>query len=148
MKHTGYIHPTYLGWQVDWPVFVKMPFTAFGKYWKKGEEFNWNVQVGAEADKIAQLYSAGYIYHNRDLEKAVKVGDRLSEMDSAQLLRLVKLVNAEIKKRTTTEKEYNNKRVKQSKIDDKQRGLIRAWLYRNEWMREEYYQIRDSILGE
>ncbi len=138
MKHDGYIHPVYLGWQVDWPVFVKIPCSAFGKPWKKGEEFNWSVQIGAEADKVAHLYASGYIYHNRDLEKSSKVGDRLSEMDSDQLLTLVKLVNAEIKKRTTTEKEYNNKRIKQSKIDDKQRGLIRAWLYRNEWMREDY----------
>jgi len=148
MKHAGYIHPVYLGWQVDWPVFVKMPFSAFGKYWKKGEEFNWTVQINAEADKVAQLYGAGYIYHNRELEKSSKVGDRLSEMDSDKLVKLVRLVNVEIKQRTTTEKEYNNKRVKQSKIDDKQRGLIRAWLYRNEWMREEYYRIRDSILEE
>ena len=148
MKHTGYIHPNYLGWQVDWPVFVKIPFSSFGKYWKKGEEFNWSVQIGADASKIAHLYAAGYIYHNRDLEKSTKVGDRLSEMDSEQLLKLVKLVNVEIKQRTTTEKEYNNKRIKQSKIDDKQRGLIRAWLYRNEWMRDDYYRIRDSILEE
>jgi hypothetical protein len=25
------MHPSYLGFQIDWPVFVKIPFTADGK---------------------------------------------------------------------------------------------------------------------
>lgn len=148
MKHDGYVHPPHLGWQVDWPVFIKRPFSAFGKPWKIGEEFNWQLQVGAQEDKIAQLYKSGYIYHNRDLEVTTKVGDRLSELNSEQLLSLVKLVNKEVQSRTSTTKEYNDKKIKQSRIDDKQRGLIRAWLNRNNWMLEDYYRIRDSILGE
>lgn len=148
MKHDGYVHPPHLGWQVDWPVFIKRPFSAFGKPWKIGEEFNWQLQVGAQEDKIAQLYKSGYIFHNRDLEVTTKVGDRLSELNSEQLLSLVKLVNKEVQNRTSTTKEYNDKKIKQSRIDDKQRGLIRAWLNRNNWMLEDYYRIRDSILGE
>ena len=148
MKHDGYVHPPHLGWQVDWPVFVKRPFSAFGKPWKIGEEFNWQLQVGAQEDKIAQLYKSGYIFHNRDLEVTTKVGDRLSELNNEQLLSLVKLVNKEVQSRTSTTKEYNDKKIKQSRIDDKQRGLIRAWLNRNNWMLEDYYRIRDSILGE
>jgi len=148
MKHDGYVHPPHLGWQVDWPVFVKRPFSAFGKPWRIGEEFNWQLQVGAQEDKIAQLYKSGYIQHNRDLEVTTKVGDRLSELNSEQLLSLVKLVNKEVQGRTSTTKEYNDKKIKQSRIDDKQRGLIRAWLNRNNWMLEDYYRIRDSILGE
>jgi len=148
MKHDGYVHPPHLGWQVDWPVFVKRPFSAFGKPWKIEEEFNWQLQVGAQEDKIAQLYKSGYIQHNRDLEVTTKVGDRLSELNSEQLLSLVKLVNKEVQSRTSTTKEYNNKKIKQSRIDDKQRGLIRGWLNRNNWMLEDYYRIRDSILGE
>ena len=148
MKHDGYVHPSHLGWQVDWPVFVKRAFSAFGKPWKIEEEFNWQLQVGAQEDKIAQLYKSGYIYHNRDLEVTTKVGDRLSELNSEQLLSLVKLVNKEVQSRTSTTKEYNDKKIKQSRLDDKQRGLIRAWLNRNNWMLEDYYRIRDSILGE
>ena len=148
MKHDGYVHPPHLGWQVDWPVFVKRPFSAFGKPWKIGEEFNWQLQVGAQEDKIAQLYKSGYVQHNRDLEVTTKVGDRLSELNSEQLLSLVKLVNKEVQGRTSTTKEYNDKKIKQSRVDDKQRGLIRAWLNRNNWMLEDYYRIRDSILGE
>lgn len=148
MKHDGYVHPPHLGWQVDWPVFVKRPFSAFGKPWKIGEEFNWQLQVGAQEDKIAQLYKSGYIQHNRDLEVTTKVGDRLSELNSQKLLSLVKLVNKEVQGRTSNDKEYNNKKIKQSKIDEKQRALIRGWLNRNNWMLEDYYRIRDSILGE
>lgn len=148
MKHDGYVHPPHLGWQVDWPVFVKRPFSAFGKPWRIGEEFNWQLQVGAQEDKVAQLYKSGYIYHNRDLEVTTKVGDRLSELNSQKLLSLVKLVNKEVQGRTSNDKEYNNKKIKQSKIDEKQRALIRGWLNRNNWMLEDYYRIRDSILGE
>ena len=148
MKHDGYVHPPHLGWQVDWPVFVKRPFSAFGKPWKIEDEFNWQLQVGAQEDKVAQLYKSGYIYHNRDLEVTTKVGDRLSEMNSGKLKTLVTLVNKKIEARTSNAKEFNNKKIKQSRIDEKQRALIRGWLNRNDWMLEDYYSIRDSILGE
>lgn len=142
------MHPTYLGWQIDWPVFVKIPFTADGNQLKQGEHFNWMGMIGVEADKVATLYSAGYLYHNRELEVQNKVGDRLSEMNGPQLENLVNLLNAEVKSRTSSTTEFERKKCKKSKIDDKQRGLIRRFLNANHWATEDFYRIRDNILGE
>jgi hypothetical protein len=141
------MHPHYLGWQVDWPVFVKMSLSADGKQWKRGEHFNW-LERSMEADKVALLYASGYLHHNKELEVQAKVGDRLSEMNGNQLKTLVNLINTEVKKRTSSTNEFENKRCKQSTIDDKQRGLIRRFLVGNKWIQEDFYTMRDTILGE
>ena len=141
------MHPSYLGWQVDWPLFVKMPLSADNKEWKRDEHFNW-LERGIEADKVARLYTSGYLHHNRDLEVQTKVGDRLSEMNGNQLKTLVTLINAEVKKRTSSTAEFENKRCKQSTLDDKQRGLIRRFLVSNKWITEDFYAMRDTILGQ
>ena len=46
------MHPTYLGWQVEWPVFIKRPLMADSKTWKQGDYFNW-FERGIDADKVA-----------------------------------------------------------------------------------------------
>ena len=138
-------HPHYLGWQVDWPIFVKTPFAADDKNWERGEHFNW-LNRGISPQSVAILYSTGYLYHNPELEKETKVGDRLGEMDSAQLQTLVSLLNAEVKAKTNSTSEYTAKKCKQSKIDEKQRGLIRSFIRNNRWIEEKYYAIRDDIL--
>jgi len=140
-------HPSHLGFQVDWPVFVKMPLSADGKEWKRGDHFNW-LERSIDEQKVAVLYASGYIYHNKELEVQNKVGDRLSEMNSEKLASLVNLINAEVKSRTSSTSEFESKRCKKSTIDDKQRGLIRRFLLTNRWITEDFYKMRDSILGE
>lgn len=139
------MHPTYLGWQVDWPVFIKLPVSANGKNWKRGEHFNW-LEQGIDQDKVATLYATGFIHHNKELEVQSKVGDRLSELSGKQLDTLVNLLNAVVKDRTSSTNEYNIKKCKKSKIDDKQRGLIRRFLNNSVWITEDFYTIRDKIL--
>jgi len=141
------MHPRYLGWQVDWPVFVKMPFSADGKHWKRREHFNW-AERNLETKDIASLYAQGFIYHNTELAKENKVGLRLDEMNKEALKRLVTQLNAIVKDRTASTQEFNNKRCNQSKIEDKQRGLLRRWLNRNPWIMDDFYHLRDHILGE
>ena len=141
------MHPTYLGWQVDWPVFIKMPVSANGKNWKRGEHFNW-LEQSIDQDKVAILYATGYLYHNKELEVQSKVGDRLSEFSGNQLETLVNLLNAVVKDRTSSTNEYNIKKCKKSKIDDKQRGLIRRFLNNSAWITEDFYRIRDKILND
>jgi hypothetical protein len=141
------MHPTYLGWQVDWPVFIKLPVSANGKNWKRGEHFNW-LEQGIDQDKVATLYATGYIHHNKELEVQSKVGDRLSELSGKQLDTLVNLLNAVVKDRTSSTNEYNIKKCKKSKIDDKQRGLIRRFLNNSAWITEDFYAIRDKILND
>lgn len=141
------MHPTYLGWQVDWPVFIKLPVSANGKNWKRGEHFNW-LEQGIDQDKVAILYATGYIHHNKELEVQSKVGDRLSELSGKQLDTLVNLLNAIVKDRTSSTNEYSIKKCKKSKIDDKQRGLIRRFLNNSAWITEDFYAIRDKILND
>jgi len=141
------MHPTYLGWQVDWPVFIKMPLSANGKNWKRGDHFNW-AERSLEQDKVATLYAAGYLYHNTELEVQTKVGDRLSELAGKQLESLVNLLNVEVKKRTSSNSEFEAKKCKKSKVDDKQRGLIRRFLNGSRWITEDFYTIRDKVLVE
>ena len=139
------MHPTYLGIQIDWPLFVKMPLSADGKLWKAGDHFNW-LERGIDADKVASLYVTNFVHHNTELAVQNKVGDRLSELAGKQLETLVNLMNAEVKKRTSSDTEYTAKKCKKSKLDDKQRGLIRRFLNVSHWITEDFYEIRDSII--
>jgi len=139
------MHPTYLGWQVDWPVFVKLPFSADNKNWGRGDHFNW-LERGLEQDRVVTLYATVFIPQNQDLEIQAKFGDHISEMAGKQLETLVNLLNAEVKDRTSSTSEFENKKCKKSKIDDKQRGLIRRFLNNNSWIAEDFYAIREKIL--
>jgi hypothetical protein len=141
-------HPSYLGFQLDWPVFVKIPFVADGKQLKKGDHFNWSVMHNVTEEKVAILYASGYIHHNKELEVQNKVGDRLSEMNGQKLVSLVNLLNAEVKARTSSVTEFERKRCKKSTLDDKQRALVRRFLLSNHWIQEDFYRIRDSLIGE
>jgi len=144
MRNTS-AHPSYLGFQVDWPVFVKIPFQSANKFWKRGDAFPW-AEMNLDQKAVATLYASGYIYHNPELEKETKVGDRLGEMTSKELKRLVIQLNDIVKKRTTTAEEYKQKRCRQSTIPDKQRGLIRRFLRANAYIVEDFYRIRDDII--
>lgn len=139
------MHPTYLGWQIDWPLFIKVPLTSDGKNWSRGEYYNW-FERDIDPSDVSSLYNTGKIHHNKELEVQNKVGDRLHELDGKQLDALVNLLNAEVKKRTTSTSEYTSKKCKTSKIDDKQRGLIRRFLNSNNWITEDFYAFRDKII--
>ncbi len=142
-------HPRYLGFQVDWPVFIKVPFkTAVPggtKDWKRGEHFPW-LELGIPERTVAILFRNQQIYHNREAEVQSKVGDRLSEMAGKQLETLVNRINEEVKSRTSGVTEFNAKKCKKSKVDAKQRGLIRRFLNNNNWVIEDFYKIRDDLL--
>lgn len=141
------MHPSYLGFQVDWPVFVKIPFTADGRHYGKGEHFNWLTMYSVDVQKVATLYAAGYVYHNSDLEVQTKVGDRLSEMDNSQLDLLVTRLNSLVQAKVNSVTEFEKKRCKKSKIADKQRGLLRSFLRQNMWIEDKFFEVRDSILA-
>lgn len=141
-----YGHPSYLGLQIDWPLFIVKPFTTGDKTWEKGEPFNWPYYNVSE-EAIANLYLAGFIHHDKAKEKVHKVGDRLNEMNSEQLYEVYTKLNNVIKNRCATKDEFNKKRCKGSKIDDKQRGLIRQFLRNTKDIQEDFEVIRDQVLG-
>ena len=126
---------------------IKTPISANGRNWKRGDHFNW-AERGLDQDKVASLYVSGYLYHNTELEVQNKVGDRLSELAGKELETLVNLLNVEVRNRTSSKSEFEAKKCKKSKIDDKQRGLIRRFLNSNRWISEDFYEIRDKVLAE
>lgn len=142
--------------QVNLPLFVRIPFRAGGQNWKKNEEFPWLTR-NFDQSVVEKLYIQGFLIHDENKETESQVGDRLAEMNHAQLVDVRERVNQVVKSRTTNTEEFRKKKLKGSKSDNKQRGLIRRFLYLNPWIVEDetlkkegrdFYSIRDKVLGE
>ena len=139
-----------LEFQRDWPVFVRSrhnTFTVRGIEYKYNDFFPWK-ELSIPEESVALWFKADLLYHNSELEKQNKVGDRLSEFDKNGLEKIVAALNVLVKQRTNSLAEYNQKKVKQSAIDEKQRGLLRSWLRNNRWAEDEFFSIRDKMLDE
>lgn len=132
-------------WQKTLPVFVKYPFSANGKDWERGERFNW-AERSLEEYKVERLFYAGFIYHNPDLEVEQKTGDRLNELNRKQLDSLVRLTNKDVEKKTNSAVEFKKKKIRFSKIDDKQRTHIRMWMHRFPEFEEDFLKHREYVL--
>lgn len=135
------------------PLFVKdrhRPIVYKGFKYSYNKALPWQ-EVGMPEDKVQTLFNIGRVYHNEELEVTLKVGDRLAEMDLEQIKELVRKYNTSLKKITTSKEEFEKYKIKSSTIEMKQRGLIKSWLNRTGSSRqlvEEFYKIRDEILGE
>jgi len=153
-EYQQYIMDNENGFQVDWPVFVKVPFQAFGKHWKPGEYYNWQNQQFSREDyrkvknNVHRMYNQGWLHHDSSKEVKYQVGDRLHELNGSQMYRLVSQLNSILKKKTTTKKEYDDTRCPLSKIEHKQRAQLRRFLKNNPWIHEDFKTYRDMILGE
>lgn len=134
--------------QHNLPIFVRdrhNPIIYNGKTFKFQQEIPWQ-ELNIPQKVVETWFAISRVYHNPDLEVKSGVGDRLTEMDSKQLEAVVDKLNIVLKGVAITTKEYNSKRCKKSKIDDKQRGLIRRFLSNNDWILKDFYSIRDEIL--
>lgn len=136
--------------QKDWPIFVR---SRYDKVIYKGKEFEYQYHIpwkemNIPEEVVKAWFLADLVYHDTDLEKETKVGDRLSEFDGSDLKKIVDSLNTILKQRTNSTNEFNSKRCRQSTIDDKQRGLIRSWLRSNRWAEDDFFAIRDKLLGE
>ena len=139
-----------LEFQYDWPLFVRSrhyDITWKDKTFTYGDHIPWK-ECNIPEEVVKNWFKGDLVYHDTELEKQNKVGDRLSELDGNGLEKLVSDLNVLVKKRTNSTAEFTAKRCKQSKIDDKQRGLIRSWLRINRWAEDEFYAIRDKLLGD
>lgn len=132
-------------WQMTVPVFVKYPFSADGKDWKRSERFNW-AERGMPEKAVENLFYSGFLYHNPELEIEHKTGDRINELNRKQLDSLVRLVNKDVEKKTNSADEFKKKKIRYSRLDDKQRTHIRMWLHRFPEFREDFDKHRDFIL--
>lgn len=137
-----------ISFEVSRPLFVRdrhYPIVYKSHKYSYQKHFPWQ-EVGMPEEHVRLLFNLGRVYHNEELEVQTKVGDRLSELSGERLKKLIRLTNAFVKKRCTTDKEFQSKKIKGSLIEDKQRALVRSWIHRNEWALEEYYRVRDDIL--
>ena len=113
------------------PVYVKINnLQMAGKFWKKGERFNWNF-FGISYETIQQMFFNDMLHHNEELEEVavtrIAIGDGLAELSLDQLHALVDNLNGKVKAKTKDSKEFLQKKCSVSRIKDKQIGLIRRW---------------------
>lgn len=113
------------------PVFVKRDgLQSAGAVWKQGDRFNWEF-YGTPHDVIQQMFFNDQLYHNEEFEDAVvkriSIGDGLEEYGLDQLHIIVENINGKVKNKTTTNKEFLQKKCATSRVKDKQIGLIRRW---------------------
>lgn len=140
------MHPKHLGFQVDWPVFVRRPFKTGKKAWEQGDHFPW-ADLKYDEVAVSHLYTNGYIHHNKELEKENKLGYRLEELSSSELRRVREQVNLVVQKRTTSKEEFNKIRCRGSASDNGQRGCIKRFLYNNPSFKDDYMQIVEDIIS-
>lgn len=112
------------------PLFVKVPFQSGGKFWERGERYNWEF-FHAPVEMVKILFQQDFVGHNPELEeevaKKIVIGDGLEELTIEQLHVLVNNINAKVKAKTENNAEFISKRCLTSKVKDKQIGLIRRW---------------------
>lgn len=136
--------------QDNLPVFVRSryrPIVWSGRKFKFQSHFPWQ-EMGVPRSTVEILFNSDQLYHDESLEVENKVGDRLAELNQAQLNRLVILLNGEIKSKTTSKEQYNRSRVRISKIEDKQRGLLRTWIRATPSWNDIYQGYLDLVLKE
>lgn len=112
--------------QYDRPVFVKIPFRARGKLWKKNHEFPWR-EMNIATESVESLYANDYLLHSPDLEVSQKKGDGLEELPLDILHKIVDEYVERVKEVAQHKTQFEQRKPKKSKLADKQRGLIRSW---------------------
>ncbi len=117
---------TVIPFQIDRPVFVKVPFTAFGgTRLERDTEFKWHHHFTVE--KVMVMYNQGKLYHDSEKEATLQVGDGLEAQTIEGLNELVDIINVKVKEKTKSAKEYGHKKCPKSKLKGKQIGMIRRW---------------------
>lgn len=117
------------------PVFVKQDgLQAAGAVWKQGDRFRWE-HFGTPHDIIQQMFFNDQLYHNEEFEEKeeqdstkIVVGDGLDDLTLEQLHIVVERINAKVKEKTKTAKDFSD--MKCPKVP-KDRGAqirrIRNW---------------------
>ena len=120
--------------QIDRPVFIRIPFQMRGKVWDREEHLPWK-ELNLDQDTIHVLYNSGQLYHSDEQEVSMKVGDGLEALDSEGLQQIVDDYNDRVKKIVTVQSQFLRRKCPSSKIATKQRGLIRSWRRNNlDWL--------------
>lgn len=125
---------TKLPFQIDRPIFVRIPFKARNKQWEQGEHLPWK-EMSFDQDRIQILFSQGYVIHSDEQEVTMQVGDGLEAIDVEGLHQIVKEYNDRLAKVTAIKNVLQRRKCPTSKLADRQRGLIRSWRRNNlDWL--------------
>ena len=123
----GYNNESARRFNPDRPLFVKVAFNSNGRRFNKGAPYPWKT-LGVKEYRVAMLHRQNFIHHNGELETSLApAGDGLELMNGDQLSDIVKGINDKVKQFATSAKDRTAHKCKSSKVDDKQRGLIRTW---------------------
>lgn len=112
--------------QFELPLFVRKPFRARGRDWKKNQEFKWK-EMSVDRNKVIILYREGFLIHSSELENKMQVGDGLEALDIVGLHSIVDSYNQRLSKLNLNKTTFEQRKAKKSTLADKQRGLIRSW---------------------
>lgn len=110
--------------QIDKPLFCKIPQRARGRVFQPGDLFDWK-KLRLDQHDIQIMYVNGQFYHSDDLEEtlAPTIGDGLDELNIESLRKQVDKINEKVKA-------LDNPKVpfcKISNIKNKQIGHLRGW---------------------
>lgn len=140
-------HPEYLGWQMDWPLYVKSPVLTVGtKVFRRGDYLPW-AEMNLDPKKISRLYATKQVHHDAKSAKEDGLGDRLGEMSQHQLRSLVQQMNYKLRKdHCAREEDFKKRRCRQSSNLDTQRRFVRQFLSKSPYMGDYFIELRDQIL--
>ena len=88
------IRPEEFPFQVDRPTFVRVPFTANGRQWDRGEHFPWK-ELSVDDNKVRILYNQRTLFHDPAKETGMRVGDGLEALDVDERLNSVRLLSGD-----------------------------------------------------
>jgi hypothetical protein len=119
--------------QTDLPVFVRavppgMKYLKFsGRTYQVGDHIPWQ-EFGMEYDTVKMLMAQRLLHHSEERSVEKDVGDGLDKLNIEELETLVKAINEKVANIFKNNKQaFQRYRCRQSRIRDKQIGLIRSW---------------------
>jgi len=119
---------SFLPFQLDWVHTVRIEIKHGSTTFKPGDVFDWR-QRSIPWEDVLILFNQGRLAQHPPSEgtQKVAVGDGLDGMTKEELAEIVKNINAKVKTKVKTDREYEQKKCKASTILSKQRGHIRTW---------------------
>lgn len=123
--------------QVDKPVFVRTskPLNYRGRIHKRGSQVKWK-ELNLPRKTIELHYNQRLLMHDvvKELENT-SIGDGLEVLDVSGLHSMIDEYNKRIEKICTSKRMFDNRKIKKSKIAEKQRGILRHWRHTQEdWL--------------
>lgn len=130
------------------PLFVThrhMPVISKSKTYKYGDLWPWR-ETGVPIESVKVMFDTFRVNHVPEWEEKEGIASP-AQLTYTNLEKLITLVNGKVKDATTSTQQYSQKKIKHSKVRDRQIGLIKTWRVNNvRW--EELINFYDKTLLE